>query len=201
MGRYRLKTDAGSVKKNHGIHPFAPTILLIGRMEYQKGPDLLVEAAPQILDKHPDAIFLIVGRGQMTEFLQRRAAQLGVLGSFRFLGFLPHWDFLEKLNSCDIVCVPSRNEPFGMVLLEAWAAGKPVVASNVGGLGENVDHMVNGIKISPDAPSVAKGIIHLLDNPDTMAGLARGGSEKLTKFSWKSSVEKLLGVYREAMGS
>jgi len=199
--RYQLRTDAGSVKKSLGIHPFAPTILLIGRMEYQKGPDLLVEAAPEILSRHPDVVFVYVGRGQMTDYLQRRAAQLGVLGSFRFLGFLPHWEFLEKLNSCDLVCVPSRNEPFGMVLLEAWAAGKPVVASSVGGLGENIDHMVNGYKVNPDSGSVARGISHLLENPGVMRDIAVGGAGRLADFSWDRSVEMVLEVYRESLGT
>jgi glycosyltransferase involved in cell wall biosynthesis len=61
--------------------------------------------------------------------------------------------------------------------------------------------MVNGIKISPDAGSVARGINQLLDSPDTMSGLANGGRDKLIEFTWERSVEKLLGVYREAQGT
>jgi glycosyltransferase involved in cell wall biosynthesis len=199
-GRYSAPVDPGACKRRLGIHPFAPVILFVGRMEYQKGPDLLLDAIPAVLEERPDAVFLFVGQGSMRDHLERRAHEMGVAGSARFLGFLPHWEYVEILNACDLVCIPSRNEPFGMVLLEAWAAGKVVVASDVGGLGENIDHMVNGMKVNPDAGSISWGIGGCLRDTQVREKMADGGSQKVQQFGWDRSVAMLLDVYRAAMG-
>ena len=98
-------------------------------MSYQKGPDLLVEAVPLILRERQDARFVFVGEGDMRSFCERRAGELGVKEACRFLGYVSSAEKQELMNACDLVCVPSRNEPFGMIVLEAWDAGKPVVAT------------------------------------------------------------------------
>jgi glycosyltransferase involved in cell wall biosynthesis len=133
--------------------------------------------------------------------IEQRAWELGVAGSVRFLGFLPYWDFVENLNSCDIVCIPSRNEPFGMVLLEAWAAGKAVVASDMGGLAENIDDGINGLKVGPQPASIADGLIRLLDDPDLSERLAREGRVKLDQFTWQESAARLIRVYDKALSA
>ena len=105
-----------------------------GGMSTQKGPDLLLEAVPGILEHRPDAKIVFVGDGDMRPYLEHRAWELGVHHAVRFLGAMGAWSDLENLyKSTDVVCVPSRNEPFGMVILEAWAAGKPVVVTENGG--------------------------------------------------------------------
>ena len=78
---------------------------------------------------------------------EHRAQRLGVAHATRFLGFQVNGSLTNLYKACDVVCVPSRNEPFGIVLLEAWSAGKPVVATNNGGPGEFVWHEVNGLKV------------------------------------------------------
>ena len=108
-------------------------------------------------------------------------------------------DYLEKLNASDLVVVPSRNEPFGLVLLEAWAAGKPVVASDVGGLAENIQDMADGLKVAPDPESVALGINSLLRDNGLMARLAEAGKNKVARYSWDASVQDLLRVYERAL--
>jgi glycogen(starch) synthase len=191
----RLNVDAGRIKERYGIHPLAPTVQFIGRLEYQKGPDLLIEAIPRVLANRWDTKFIFAGQGSMKSHLERRAKELGVAHATRFLGFVPHWEFLELLNSCDIVCLPSRNEPFGIALLEAWAAGKPVVATDVGGLGENIDNFVNGINVYATPDSVAWGINYLLNSPDLMKKMTNEENAKVKQFTWGKTVAKLMETY------
>jgi len=192
---YRLKVDPGRIKEKYGIHPLAPVILFTGRLVYQKGPDLLVEAIPKVLANRWDARFIFAGEGDMKDHLEARARELGVAQSTTFLGYVPHWEYLELLNSSDILCFPSRNEPFGLVLLEAWAAGKPVVASDVGGLGENIENFTDGIKVYVNPDSVAWGINYLLNSPEAMRKIAEGGAAKVKNFEWKILAGKLKDTY------
>ena len=92
--------------------------------------------------------------------------------------------------------IPSRNEPFGLVLLEAWSAKKPVVVSNVGGLGENVDSFMNGIKVDPDPNSLAWGISTLINNPSQAEVLGIRGRGKVDRvFQWSPIANRMTDAY------
>ncbi len=197
--KHRVHVDPGRVKEKYGIHPLAPVVLFMGRIEYQKGPDLLVEAIPRVLSNRWDVKFIFVGGGGMRSYLEHRANEIGVGHATRFLGKVPLWQYLESLNSGDIVCIPSRNEPFGIVLLEAWVTGKPVIATDMGGLGDNIENFVDGIKVYPNYESIAWGINYLLDNPDAMKQVIEGGREKVKQFSWDNTLSKLLNTYRSIL--
>ena len=124
--------NPGEVKARYGIGPMDPMVLFVGRLEFQKGPDVLVETIPGLLKHHPTAKFVFAGDGEMRRGLERRAGQLGVAHATRFLGFKNGHELPELYKACDMVCVPSRNEPFGIVVLEGWSAGKPVAAGVFG---------------------------------------------------------------------
>ncbi|MEM2882389.1 MAG: glycosyltransferase family 4 protein [Candidatus Bathyarchaeia archaeon] len=192
---FKLNVDPGRIKERYGIHPLAPLIIFVGRMEYQKGPDLLLEAIPKVLGNRWDAKFIFIGDGGMRNYLEGRANELGVGHAVKFLGFVPHPQYLEILNSCDIVCLPSRNEPFGMTLLEAWAAGRPIVATDVGGFGENIDNFNNGVKVYTNPESVAWGINYLLNSPEAMKRISERGEEKVRNFSWENVAKKMENIY------
>ena len=198
---FKLNVDPGRVKERYGIHPLAPVVLFVGRLEYQKGADILLEAIPKVLANRWDVKFVFSGQGGMREYLIWRAGELGVSHAVLFLGFVPHWEFLELLNACDIVCLPSRNEPFGIALLEAWAAEKPVVATDVGGLRENIENFKDGVKVYVNPDSVAWGINYLLGSPEEMRRIAAAAAEKVKRFSWKESIRKLMGTYSKILGS
>jgi glycogen(starch) synthase len=198
---YKLNLDSGKIKEKYDIHPLAPMVGFIGRLESQKGPDLLVEAMPKVLANRWDAKFIFIGQGSMRGYLENRAKELGIADSTRFLDFVPYWHFRELINACDIICLPSRNEPFGIALLEAWAAGKPVVAADVGGLGENIDNFVNGIKVYTTPESVAWGINYLLNSPDAMKKLSEEASKKVLAFKWENTINKLVDTYSYAIGT
>ncbi len=194
--RFEGWISPAEVKACYGIGSMDPTVLFCGRMAYQTGPDLLVEAIPYILRYHPAAKFVFGGDGEMRGEVEHRAHQTGVAHATRFLG-ARNGSVLENLyRACDVVCVPSRNEPFGIVILEAWSAGKPVVVSKNGGPDEYVWHEVNGLKIHPTPESVAWGIGTLFTNFEWGRWMGANGRLAVEKaFNWDAIGDQVAGSY------
>jgi glycogen synthase len=190
--QYHADVDAGSVKRSYGIHPYAPLILFVGRLVYQKGPDLLVEAIRKVCQEHRDAQVIVAGDGGMRQYLQERARDLPVT----FTGYIPDSEYVRLLNASSLVAIPSRNEPFGLVLLEAWSAGKAVVASNVGGLSENIDPFINGIKTRTNPDSLAWGLSLLINDPKNANDLGMRGQKKVDRFfRWNPIAQQMTDSY------
>lgn len=189
--------DPAQVRSKYGVGPVDPMVLFSGRMVPQKGPDILVEAIPSILSYHPGTKFVFCGDGEMRWDVERRAHELGVFHATRFLGYKNGWDLVDLYRACDVVCVPSRNEPFGIVVLEGWSAGKPVVASMNGGPNEYVWHEVNGLKIYANPNSVAWGIGTLFTNFEWARWMGNNGRIAAeTTFSWDHVADQVLEVYQ-----
>ncbi len=188
--------DCATVKRMYDIGPLDPMVLFTGRMVYQKGPDLLVSAIPYLLNFYPNAKFVFAGDGEMRWSVEDQARHMGVSHAARFLGYQNGWKLKDLFKACDCVCVPSRNEPFGIVILEAWSAGKPVVASSNGGPSEIVWHDVNGFKIYDNPESIAWGVGTLLEDFDHARWMGRNGRVAVeTVFSWDVIGNELLSVY------
>lgn len=197
LDKYNEEIDPGRIKERYDIHPLAPLVLYVGRMEYQKGPDLLARAIPHVLDHRPDAKFIMVGRGGMKDYIQGMVDDMGVSDSVRILGYVSDHEYKEVLNACDIVCIPSRNEPFGLVLYEAWDAKKAVVATDVGGLSENIDNFENGIKVYTYPESIAWGINYIIDDRGGVEHLGERGKERLEKCTWPIQAGRYEKIYSE----
>lgn len=190
------QVEPGAVKARYHIGPMDPTVLFVGRLTSQKAPDVLIEAIPMVLRYHPSAKFVITGEGDMKGHVERMAHRFGVAHACRFYGNLPRQQLIDLYKSVDGVCVPSRNEPFGLVVLEAWAAGKPVVATHHGGPSEFVWHDVNGFKVWPNANSVAWGIGSLFANFEHARWMGQNGRKAAeSAFSWDTIAGHTLGVY------
>lgn len=188
--------DSAAVRRSYGIGPMDPMVLFVGRMVYQKGPDLLVEAIPHILKYYNNAKFAFIGDGEMRSSVEDKARCLGVNHATRFLGYRDGWRLVDLYKATDIVCIPSRNEPFGIVILEAWSAGKPVIVSSNGGPSEIVWHDVNGLKIYPGPDSVAWGIGTAFSDFDHMRWMGRNGRIAVENaFSWDAIADHVLDVY------
>jgi glycosyltransferase involved in cell wall biosynthesis len=189
--------DPAEVKRQYGIGPMDPMILFSGRLTCQKGPDLLVESIPSILKFYPHGKFVFAGDGDLRSPIEQRVHALGVARATRFLGF-QHKDSLVRLyKACDVVCVPSRNEPFGIVLLEAWSTGKPVVSTRNGGPEEFVWHEVNGLKVYADPDSIAWGRGTLFTDFEWARWMGRNGRIAAeTAFSWDATADRVLAVYQ-----
>jgi glycosyltransferase involved in cell wall biosynthesis len=188
--------DPGAVKARYGIGPLDPTVLYAGRMAYQKGPDLLVEAVPKVLNSYRNARFIFVGDGDMRQHLEARAHGNGAAGACRFLGYTPEDELINLYNACDVVCVPSRNEPFGIVVLEAWSAGKPVVATHSGGPDEFVWHDVNGYLVYQDPESIAWGLGTLMHDWGHARWMGHNGRVAVeATFNWDRIADHTLSAY------
>ncbi|HLI83850.1 MAG TPA: glycosyltransferase family 4 protein [Bryobacteraceae bacterium] len=189
--------EPAAIKRRYAIGPTDPTVLFVGRMAHQKGPDLLIESAPAILKYYPRAKFLFAGDGEMRKPVEARAHQLGVAHAARFAGFRANGELADLYRSCDVVCVPSRNEPFGIVILEAWSAGKPVVSTRNGGPEEFVWHNVNGLKVHADANSIAWGLGTLFTDFDWARWMGHNGRIAAeTAFTWDAVAEQTMRVYQ-----
>jgi len=188
--------DAGAVKRRYAIGPMDPTVLFMGRLSWQKGPDILVEAIPPLLKHHPRAKFIIAGEGHMRGDLEKRVRELGVGHAVRWFGRVSPSEQADLFRASDVVCVPSRNEPFGIIVLEAWAAGKPVVASQIGGPNELIWHTVNGLKVYPTPDSVGWGLGTVFTNWEWARRMGRyGRTDAETNFTWDRIAEQTERCY------
>jgi len=189
------------VKSRYGIGPMDPVALFIGRMTYQKGPDMLLEAIPDVLKDYNNAKFIFVGDGYMKAQLEHRARELNVAHAVRFTGYVPEDEKIRLLKACDCVVVPSRNEPFGIVVLEAWAAGKPVIATHGTGAGEIVWHEVTGLRVYQTPNSIAWGIKTIFSNFEKARWMGKNGRYAAEKaFNWDKIADETLKVYEEVLG-
>jgi glycosyltransferase involved in cell wall biosynthesis len=200
-GRFDGFIDPAICRGSYGIGPLDPMALYVGRMSTQKGPDLLLEAVPGILDHRADAKVVFVGDGDMKPYLEHRAWELGVSHAVRFLGAMGAWsDLVNLYKSTDVVCVPSRNEPFGMVILEAWAAGKPVVVTENGGPRYITSHGEDGFVVYANPQSICWGINTVFGNFEHGRWMGERGRVKAAYgFSWDVVAGQVEGVYQELL--
>lgn len=179
--------DCAEIKGMYGVGCMDPMILFVGRMTGGlKGSDLIVEAMPQILGAHGAAKAVFVGEGDAKMHCDHRSKELGVDGCCRFLGSKKGQELINLYKACDVVVVPSRNEPFGLIVLEAWAAGKPVVVSDQ--VGCPVIEGVDGLIVSCTAKGFAWGCTEIFNNFDRAREMGRKGREKAAfNMSWDSA--------------
>jgi glycogen(starch) synthase len=176
--------------------PEEKLVLCLGRLSPSKGPDLLVEAVPEILKAVPAARFVIAGDGVLAGTLQARILELGVAERVRLVGHLAGRVLAAAYRAADLVVVPSRYEPFGMVALEAFCCGVPVAAADVGGLRELVPSDGLTRRFVPGNPrALAASVTMLLGRklgPKDRAGLAA----RAAAYSW----DRTAGAVLEACG-
>jgi glycogen(starch) synthase len=116
----------------------------------------------------------------------------------QFRGYVSDSEYIRLLNAADMVVIPSRNEPFGLVLLEAWSAEKCVVATDVGGLSVNISHGVDGLKVPVSPEGLARGITQMVDDPESRIRYGLRGRHKVENvFQWEPIADTLLNTYRK----
>jgi glycosyltransferase involved in cell wall biosynthesis len=161
-----------------------------------KGLETLLDAAPLLTARHPAVQVCIVGEGPDLEQLQARAAALGVADAVHFVG--PTEDPLSALRGMSVFVHPSWAESFPYVILEAMAVGLPIVASDVGGIGEAVADGESALLVAPgDAPALADALGALVDDRERAARLAAAALAALSDFTREAMIERLTGVYAE----
>lgn len=195
--------DAAYFKGQYGIMPLQPMILFCGRMNVQKGPDILLNAVPGILGNRGDAVVVFVGEGPMKEQLEGRAHEMGIGHAVRFVGKKAGDELRKFYKCCDVVVVPSRNEPFGIVVLEGWACAKPVVVTSTDGCGpgEFVRHEDDGFHVYPEPDSVAWGINQVMNDFERSRQMGLRGRQRCAdEFNWDKIAWHTENVYYDVMG-
>jgi len=177
-------------------------ILWVGRMTEEKGVEFLIRAMKKITTVYGDALLRLVGDGPEKEKLEELTAELGLAKSISFVGRKDQREMTRFYSACDLVVLPSLSEGLPMVLLEAMASGKPVVASRVGGIPELIIHGRNGYLVTPGSPDeIADGVIELLGRPEQKAGMGSLSRELIeTTHSWESIGLRVKSVYADVMG-
>lgn len=193
------KTDLTQFRIKFAL-PEEKIVLFVGRLVYEKGVHVLVNAILKVLEK-VNAKFVIVGNGYMKEQLSGLVKSLGIAQKVLFTGFVDD-ETLRKLQICaDVSVVPSLFEPFGIVALEAMAAKSPVVVSDTGGLGEIVDHDVDGVKVYTNNPdSLAWGIIRVLTDEKNAQRLRGNAYKKIQeKYNWDGIAQQTENIYKSVL--
>lgn len=179
----------GRLRSEFGVGKGTPVIGYFGNLIPRKGPDVLLEATAHLLRRFPRAQVFFVGDkpiGSDDRFkrgLAQRSQELGIGRSIHFIGAVP--DIRPYLRDVVVAVVPSVQEPFGRVVIEAMAMGVPVVGSAVGGIPEIIQSGANGVLVPPRDPVLlAKAVADLLDDPEGAARMAREGLATVrTRFS------------------
>jgi glycogen(starch) synthase len=181
-------------------HTGPAELLYFGRLEYEKGIHELIAALPRIRRTHPGTTLTIAGDGTQQDWLVELARKHKVLKCVRFAGRAEHEQLLALLHRVDLAVLPSHYEPFGIVALEAAAAGTPLVTSDVGGLGEAVIDGRTGLSFPPrDVAALADAVRAVLDDPDAAQRRAVAARERLTSdFDWHTVAVRTAGVYLAA---
>ncbi|HHX77276.1 MAG TPA: glycosyltransferase family 4 protein [Firmicutes bacterium] len=176
-------------------------IFYIGRLVPEKGVQILLQAAPRILDACPAARFVIAGDGPYRGELEELASRMGIKDKVHFPGFIADKERNRLYRQAAVSVIPSLYEPFGIVALEAMAAGAPLVVADCGGLGEIVTHDVNGLKCYPGhAVSLADQVIRLLTDAGLSASLREAGKKLvMAKYTWPQIAAETAAVYREVL--
>jgi phosphatidyl-myo-inositol dimannoside synthase len=157
------------------------TALIVARMsaaERYKGHDALIDVWPLLLSRHPDAVLAIAGDGDDRSRLAARAATLGITDSVRFLGRVDDDQLAELYRQCRFFVMPSRDEGFGLVFLEAMRAGKPCIGGR-GAASEVIEHGVTGLIVDPDSRSeLLAAVERLYNESDACRDMGAAGRDR-----------------------
>jgi glycosyltransferase involved in cell wall biosynthesis len=179
--------------------PVEGRILFIGRLVPQKRVNDLIEAYSMIAEDVPESELVIVGTGPLKAELEELADELSVDDRIRFEGHVPDDAIPKYYASADVFVLPSVWEGHPLTLLEAWAAGTPVIATTAEGVAEFVEHERTGYLVSPHSPDdLSEAIRHVLEN-ESLARTWADNAWRLAaeEYSWKGAAEKTDRLYRQ----
>lgn len=186
-------------RRRLGLSDDAKVILAVGRLERFKGHDVLLAAWEKVAPRMGDAKLWIVGSGSQRQALERQVAASALSSSVTLLGALPADAVQERMAASDLFVLPSRSEPFGIVLLEAMAYGLPVIASDVGGVPEVVPADGDArLVASDDAAALAEALLQWYR---AQRGLSAINREHAMRLEWRRQVRRFESLYQQFMSA
>jgi len=194
-----VEVNVEEKKKTLGLDPKVLVVGTVGWLLPIKGPMYLLRAMERVWLSHPEIQLVFVGKGDLENELRKKASQIGVNKRVKFLGWRD--DIPEIMHILDVFVLPSLNEGMGRVLIEAMAAGRPIIASNVGGIPDLVIQGENGLLVpAKDIKALAEGIEYLLENQSERIEMGEKGRKMATNYGVNSMVEKIDRLYLELLG-
>ncbi|TWP53538.1 glycosyltransferase family 4 protein [Lentzea tibetensis] len=192
--------DVAAARAEYSPHG-DPLLLFFGRLEWEKGVQDLIAALPRVRRHHRGTRVVVAGGGSQKQWLTEQARKHKVLRAVHFAGHLPDRSLAALLSAADAVVLPSKYEPFGIVALEAAAAGTPLVASTAGGLGEVVLDGETGLSFTPgDIDGLARAVRDVLSDRPAAVRRAKAAKARLaTDFDWAKIASDTAAVYAAAV--
>jgi len=195
------------IRAHYGLKEDDLMVLFLGRLVWVKGVDKLIASIPHVLQKVPNAKLVIVGLGDMQDYLNRLAQNLKLQDHVKFrFEFIPEEERIAHYAACDVAVFPSVYEPFGIVAIEAMSMEKPVVvgASGVSGMREIVvttGQEQCGFHVNPNDPTdIAWGITSALEDPQKKQQLGQNGRKRVLKeFTWDEIAKRTIQNYNELL--
>lgn len=181
--------DVEAFRTRYGIPPSAPVVLFLGQKYRYKGLEDLLFAA----GKFRDVAFLFVG--PRTDFSRRLFGSIQAANIIE-VGSVGQEEKTAALACCDLLCLPSRQESFGGVFVEAWSLGKPVIGVDIPAVKSVISHGVDGLVVTPNAEALTSAIEHLLNRPQLRAEMGRAGKRKVVeRYTWDRIVMRTWQAY------
>lgn len=205
-GYYNIIPNGVDVERFAGDHEAFPqyqdgklNILFVGRPERRKGLEYLIKAFARVKAQRPDTRLIVVGAGKFDRY--RRMARSMRLTDVDFCSHVSHDDLPRYHRSAHVFCAPATGfESQGIVLLEAMAAGLPIVASNIEGYAGVLTHGIEGLLALPgDAVGLASALLELLDSADRRRRMAEHGQRRAQAFSWERVSQQILSYYERLL--
>ncbi len=191
--------DATSLREKIGVPDDTNILVSTCRLVPHKGMDVTIEAVSKIASKVPNLVYLVIGGGPDRGRLETLAKDQIESGRIRFMGKVSDEDLPVYLSMADVFVMPSRAaedgnvEGFGLVYLEANACGTPVIGSPTGGVPDAIEEGKSGLLVPPkDSTALGNAICDLLSSPRKREALAKGGLERVKKFTWRHSADTIL---------
>lgn len=183
-----------------GVDKEPRSLLYVGRIDGRKGVDFLVSAIPAVRDRYPDVKLYIGGKGEATGEIRRIISENGLSRNVDLLGYIPEEQLNTWYNRVECVVVPSRLEGFGLTVIEAMAAGTPVIGTRVDGIKTVIDHRQNGLLVSPESSDdLAERIIQVFASKELREKLRQGGLRSVVeRYTLKQFTDRTKEVLESA---
>lgn len=182
-------------------NPQSGRILYLGRLSGEKRIDTLIRALPSIQDEFPNAELVLVGTGPEREHLERLVRELNITPSVNFVGRVPEEETPKYYASAELYVLPSIWEGHPLTLLEAWATGTPVIASDTEGISEFVDDGETGFLVEPKSPRLlAEAITYALTHSDETAQWAKNAKQLVeSEYTWSATAQRTEHIYQDVL--
>ncbi|VVB53036.1 Glycosyltransferase Gtf1 [uncultured archaeon] len=173
-------------------------IITVSRLIERKGIHHLIDAAPKVLKENPDTEFVIIGEGDLEQNLKEQVKMLGIEKNIKFMGYMPHEKLPEIYANSSVFVLPSQNEGMSNTIMEAMAAGLPVITTETGGSKELIKDGINGKIIKQNnSQEIADAIISYAQDKNKIMSHGHSSREKALNMSWENVAKNYAEKYAE----